>query len=81
MREVVYLSTGKLNEFVPEPRRALPAVKFHAGGSFAGVDVPSPGHVVSVLLPAADGDVDCLVASPLVVEYVNWSAGGQRRDR
>ncbi|WP_018214690.1 SAVMC3_10250 family protein [Salinispora vitiensis] len=42
VREVVYLSTGKLNEFVPEPRRALPAVKFHAGGSFAGVDVASP---------------------------------------
>lgn len=42
MREVVYLSTGKLNEFVPEPRRALPAVKLHAGGSFAGVDLASP---------------------------------------
>ncbi|WP_263404863.1 SAVMC3_10250 family protein [Salinispora fenicalii] len=26
---------------------------------------------VSALLPAAGGDVDCLVASPLIVEYVN----------
>ncbi|MGC4880986.1 SAVMC3_10250 family protein [Micromonospora sp. DT43] len=42
MREVVYLSTGKLNEFVPEPRRALPDVKVHAGGSLAGIDVANP---------------------------------------
>ncbi|MGW1412242.1 SAVMC3_10250 family protein [Streptomyces sp. NPDC002403] len=42
MREVVYLSEGKLNEFLPEPRRALPAVKLHAGVSLAGVNVENP---------------------------------------
>ncbi len=42
MREVVYLSEGKLSGFLPEPRRALPAIKLHAGVSMAGVNVESP---------------------------------------
>lgn len=42
VREVVYLSEGKLNEFLPEPRRALPAVKLHAGVSLAGINVETP---------------------------------------
>lgn len=42
VREVVYLSEGKLNEFLPEPRRALPAVKLRAGVSFAGINVETP---------------------------------------
>ncbi|MFE0383166.1 SAVMC3_10250 family protein [Streptomyces bungoensis] len=44
MREVVYLSEGKLNEFLPEPRRALPAVKLRAGVSFAGINVETPAQ-------------------------------------
>ncbi|MFE6772982.1 SAVMC3_10250 family protein [Streptomyces fimicarius] len=51
MREVVYLSEGKLSGFMPEPRRALPAIKLHAGVSMAGVNVESP---------AADLDRDLL---------------------
>lgn len=42
MREVVYLSEGKLNEFLIEPRRALPAIKLHAGVPLAGIDVEKP---------------------------------------
>lgn len=42
MREVIYLSEGKLSEFLPEPRRALPAVTLHAGLPFAGMDVVTP---------------------------------------
>ncbi|MBD0689956.1 SAVMC3_10250 family protein [Streptomyces sp. CBMA123] len=42
MREVIYLSEGKLREFLPEPRRALPAVSLHAGLPFAGMDVATP---------------------------------------
>ncbi|MEU6109052.1 SAVMC3_10250 family protein [Streptomyces albidoflavus] len=42
MRQVVYLSEGKLNEFLPEPRRALPTVKLHAGVSVAGINVETP---------------------------------------
>ncbi|MFD7528559.1 SAVMC3_10250 family protein [Streptomyces sp. NPDC059849] len=42
MREIVYLSEGKLNQFMPEPRRALPAVKLHAGVSLAGINVENP---------------------------------------
>lgn len=42
MREFVYLSDGKLNEFQPEPRRPLPVIKLHAGGSLAGLNVESP---------------------------------------
>lgn len=42
MREVVYLSEGKLKEFLPEPRRALPAVKLHTGISLAKIDVETP---------------------------------------
>ncbi|MGW4549629.1 SAVMC3_10250 family protein [Streptomyces violaceorubidus] len=43
MREVVYLSEGKLSGFLPEPRRALPTIKLHAGVSIAGINVESPG--------------------------------------
>ncbi|MEV7211882.1 SAVMC3_10250 family protein [Kitasatospora cineracea] len=42
MREVIYLSEGKLHEFLPEPRRAFPVVKVHAGVSLAGVNVEKP---------------------------------------
>lgn len=42
MREVVYLSEGKLNGFLPEPRLALPTVNLHAGVSLAGINVEQP---------------------------------------
>jgi hypothetical protein len=42
VREVVYLSEGKLKGFLPEPRRTLPAVKMQAGISLVGVTVEKP---------------------------------------
>ncbi|MFD7581704.1 SAVMC3_10250 family protein [Kitasatospora sp. NPDC059817] len=42
MREVIYLSEGKLNEFLPEPRRVRPVVKLRASVPFAGLDVETP---------------------------------------
>ncbi|MFI7273788.1 SAVMC3_10250 family protein [Streptomyces sp. NPDC049879] len=42
MREVVYLSEGKLNAFLPKPRRALPAVTVQAGLPFAEISVERP---------------------------------------
>ncbi|MET3986253.1 SAVMC3_10250 family protein [Streptomyces sp. PvR034] len=42
MREVIYLSEGKLSGFLPEPRLALPTIKLHAGVSMAGINVESP---------------------------------------
>ena len=33
---------GKLNEFPPELRRALPAVKLHAGVYLTGINVETP---------------------------------------
>ncbi|AXK35881.1 hypothetical protein DVA86_27910 [Streptomyces armeniacus] len=42
MREIVYLSEGKLSAFLPEPRLAVPTIKLHAGVSMAGINVESP---------------------------------------
>ncbi|MGW5678897.1 SAVMC3_10250 family protein [Streptomyces sp. NPDC003860] len=52
MREVIYLSEGKLNEFLPAPRRARPVVKLRAGMPFAGLDVetPAPNNLQDLLL-------------------------------
>ncbi|WP_030925951.1 SAVMC3_10250 family protein [Streptomyces sp. NRRL B-24720] len=41
-RGVLILGVFELNEFLPEPRRALPTVKLHAGVSLAGINVETP---------------------------------------
>ncbi|MET7640490.1 SAVMC3_10250 family protein [Streptomyces sp. NPDC005438] len=62
MREVVYLSEGKLSGFLPEPRRSLPTIKLHAGGSMAGINVETPatdpGRELSRRLKQVEKDLE-----------------------
>ncbi|MFF8598837.1 SAVMC3_10250 family protein [Streptomyces sp. NPDC015232] len=65
MREVVYLSRGKLRQFLPEPRRAPRAGALRLTTPLGGVDVDAP---------AADGEQDQMRHLQRVQKHLERSA-------